>query len=74
MTKLLDKAIEQARKLPPEDQDALGAIILDEIAEEARWARRFAETQDQLDRWADEVREEIESGKTFPLDFDRRGK
>ncbi len=74
MTKLLDKAIEQARKLPPEDQDALGAIILDEIADEARWARRFAETQDQLARWADVVREEIESGKTFPLDFDRRGK
>ena len=74
MTKLLDKAIEQARKLPPEDQDALGAIILDEIADEARWTKRFAETQDQLARWSDEVREEIESGKTFPLDFDRRGK
>lgn len=74
MTKLLDKAIEQARKLPPEDQDALCAIILDEIADEARWTKRFAETQDQLARWSDEVREEIESGKTFPLDFDRRGK
>ncbi len=73
MTKLLEKAIEQARKLPPEDQDALGVIILDEIADEARWAKRFAGTQDQLARWADEALAEIESGKTVPLDFDRRG-
>jgi predicted transcriptional regulator len=28
MTKLLDKAIAQARALPPEDQDALAAVLL----------------------------------------------
>ena len=74
MTKLLEKAFEEARKLPPEDQDALGAIILEEIADEAGWTKRFAETQDQLSRWADDVRAEIEAGKTVPLDFDRRNK
>ena len=28
MTKLLEKAIEQARALPPEEQDALAAVLL----------------------------------------------
>jgi predicted transcriptional regulator len=28
MTKLLEKAIAQARALPPEEQDALGAMLL----------------------------------------------
>jgi len=72
MTKLLDKAIEEARKLPPEEQDAVGAIILEEIADERRWAEKFAATKDQLSRWADEVLAEIEAGRTLPLDFDRR--
>jgi len=74
MSKLLDKAIAKARKLPPGDQDAIGAIILDEIADEARWAKKFAETKDQLSRWADEASAEIEAGRTMPLDFDRRGR
>jgi len=31
MTKLLKKAIAEARRLPPEEQDALGAMILEKI-------------------------------------------
>ena len=72
MTKLLDKAIAEARKLPPEEQDTVGAIILEEIADEQRWAKKFAETKDQLSRWAGEVLAEIEAGKAAPLDFNRR--
>lgn len=74
MTKLLKKAIAEARRLSPEEQDAIGAIILDEIADEKRWAKKFAETKDQLARWADEALAEIEAGRTLPLDFDRRGR
>ena len=74
MTKLLQKAIEKARKLPPDEPDASGAIILEEIADEARWAEKFAATQDQLSRWADEVRAEIEAGHASPLELDRHGK
>ena len=74
MTKLLEKAFDEARKLPPEEQDALGAIILEEIADETGWAKRFAETQGPLSRWADDVLSEIEAGKSVPLDFDRRNK
>ena len=74
MTKILEKAIEEARKLPPEEQDALGAIILEEIADEARWAQKFADTQDVLEKLADEALADLKAGRTTPLDFDRRGK
>jgi hypothetical protein len=72
MTKLLDQAIEEARKLPAEEQDALGALILEEIADEARWAKTFAETQDVLEKLADEALAEFKAGRTTPLEFPRR--
>jgi hypothetical protein len=72
MTKLLDKAIEEARKLPPGEQDAVGAIILEEIADEARWAKKFAETKDALERLAEEALADHEAGHTTPLEFPRR--
>ncbi len=74
MTKLLQKAIDAARKLPPEQQDTLGAIILEEIEDETQWAETFARTQGQLARWAAEVDKDIKAGNVTPLDFDRRGK
>ena len=74
MSKLLDRAIEEARKLPPEEQDALGAIMLEEIADEARWAKKFAETQDVLEKLADEALADLKAGQTTPLDFNRHGK
>jgi hypothetical protein len=72
MTKILEKAIEEARKLPPKEQDALGAIILDEIADEARWAKKFAETQGALERLADEALAELKAGTATSLEFPRR--
>jgi len=72
MTDLLDKAIEEARKLPPSEQDALGAIILEEIADEALWAKKFAEHPDVLERLADEALAEIARGEVTPLEFPRR--
>jgi hypothetical protein len=62
MSKLLDQAIKAARKLPAQEQDALGAIILDEIADEARWLKTFAETQDRLARLADEALADVKRG------------
>jgi hypothetical protein len=74
VSKIFDKAIQEARKLPPGEQDALGAIILEEIADEARWAKKFAATQHVLERLADEALAELKAGRTTPLDFSRRGK
>mgnify|MGYP001037354939 CR=1 FL=1 len=72
MTKLLDKAIAAARKLPPEEQDTVGAIILGEIADEARWAEKFAATQDVLENLAEEALEELEAGRATPLELPQR--
>jgi hypothetical protein len=72
MSKLLEKAFQEARKLPAEAQDALGALVLQEIADEARWAKRFAETQDVLEKLADEALADLEAGETTPLEFPRR--
>ncbi len=71
MTKLLEKALEEVRKLPPDGQDAIGAIILEELADEARWAKRFAETQDLLEKMADEALAELKAGRVTPLEFPR---
>jgi phage/plasmid-associated DNA primase len=72
MTKIFDKAIAEARKLPPEEQDAIGARILEEIADEALWAKKFAERPDVLEKLAEEALAEHRAGKTTPLEFPRR--
>ena len=72
MSKLLDKAIAKARKLPPGDQDAIGAIILDEIADEARWAKKFAQTRPVLEAMVARADAEIDAGEVFPLEFPKR--
>ena len=58
MRALLDKAIDQARRLPADQQEAIAAIVLAEIADEARWDERFAASQDGLERMATQVAEE----------------
>ena len=57
MTKLLEKAFEVATKLPPEQQDALAALVLDEISSEQKWDDAFAESQDVLSALAKEALE-----------------
>jgi hypothetical protein len=68
MTQLLDEAFREAQKLSEEGQDALALRILDELRDEQRWHETFARTSDeQWDRLAGQVREEIASGDTEPL-------
>ncbi len=42
MTNLLQRAFEEASKLPEGEQDALGRILLEELASERRWEELFA--------------------------------
>jgi hypothetical protein len=70
VTKNLKKAFEAASKLPPEQQDALAAAILEEVAVEGLWAASFAARPDALEKLADEARAEYRAGKTQPLDPD----
>ncbi|MDR4503729.1 MAG: hypothetical protein MRK01_02925 [Candidatus Scalindua sp.] len=68
MTKLLEKAFSQASKLPESSQDAIAAIILEELKDEKKWKTAFANSQDSLSKLAAEVRNESEKGKTLPFD------
>ncbi|MEX2172257.1 MAG: hypothetical protein WD851_23255 [Pirellulales bacterium] len=70
MTKLLEKAFEVATKLPPEEQDAVAALVLDEIASEERWDKAFSQSQDVLAALAKQALEAHASGKSTPLNED----
>lgn len=68
MTQALTAAVAVATKLPPAEQDALAAILLEEIASERRWSQSFAKSQSVLESLASEALAEFEVGKAEPLD------
>ena len=70
MTKKLKKAFDEASKLPPEDQDALAAAILEEVAVEGLWDASFAKKPAALEQLADEALHEHRAGQTHPLEPD----
>jgi hypothetical protein len=70
MTTLLEEAFAKAAQLPPKDQDALAALLLEEIAAERQWEGLFSQSQDQLNRLAEEALTEFNEGKTKLLDED----
>ena len=67
MTQLLKKALSEVSKLPPAEQDALAAILLEELESEQKWGELFSKSQDSLARLADEALSEHRSGKTKPF-------
>ena len=71
MTALLERAFEQATRLPDVEQNALAKWLLDELAAERQWAKAFSESEDVLGRLADEAIEAKRQGKTTPLNLDR---
>ena len=71
MTKLLNKAFEEASKLPELEQNALARWLLDEIISQKKWEKAFAESEDVLDKLANEALMEHAEGKTKPLDVSR---
>ncbi len=69
MTELLQQAIAQIQQLSPDLQDAIASRFLVESREEQKWETSFADTTDnQWDRMAAMVRQEITKGETIPLD------
>ncbi len=68
MTKLLKELIDKLSKLSPERQDELAAWLLAEMEDEARWDKSFAESQDALEKLANEALEEHKGGETRPLE------
>ena len=68
MSTLFEKAFDKASKLPPKEQEFLGAVILDELASERAWAAAFAGSQEKLSSLADEALAEFRRGETRPFD------
>ncbi|MGO8760906.1 MAG: hypothetical protein ACLP2P_05730 [Desulfobaccales bacterium] len=64
----LEEAFAKASQLPPDEQEALAALRLDEIASERLWDQAFAQSQDQIAKLADEALTEFQEGRTVLLD------
>lgn len=68
MTELLERAIAQLKTLPADEQDAIAARLLAELEDEQVWKAQFeATTDNQWDRIAEMVRQEITAGDITPL-------
>lgn len=70
MTALLEQALAEVHKLPPEQQDAIATLILEELLDEAQWDEAFAKSQDALARLADKVRSKKRAGNVTSLGLD----
>lgn len=71
MTKLLEKAFEEASKLPDIEQNILARRVLEELQSEKRWEAAFAASEDALEAMADEALAEHAQGKTRRMDADK---
>jgi hypothetical protein len=68
MTELLEQAIARLRTLPSGQQNAIAAMILEELEDETLWDKAFANSQDSLAQLAAEAMAEHRAGKTEELD------
>ena len=68
MSTVLETALAEVAKLPPDEQDALATLLLDEMHSEQRWSKAFAESQPLLKKLAADALAEHRAGKTRPLD------
>ena len=70
MTPLLKKVLDEVYKLGPEEQDAIAAVILEELENERQWQEAFAESQDKLAQLARKVRTDIKAGRIKNMGID----
>jgi hypothetical protein len=71
MTKLLEDAVSKARVLSEEEQDAIGALVLQEIESESRWSELFShpKSADLLSKLADQALAQARAGRAQKLDL-----
>jgi hypothetical protein len=70
ITKALNKAFDEASRLPQQDQDRLAGAILEELALTQQWESTLSASREVLERLADEALAEHRAGGTKPLDPD----
>ena len=70
MTQLLEKVLTEVHKLPPEKQDAIAAVILEELEDTQLWDKAFSESEDKLAQLAQKVRTDIKAGRIRKMGID----
>jgi hypothetical protein len=70
MTQLLEKALQEVRKLPETDQNVIAALILEELADEQRWEALFARSPATLTRLVEKAEADIQLGRVRPGGMD----
>ena len=70
MTQLLEKVLTEVYKLPPEKQDTIAAVILEELKDERLWDKAFAESQDKLAQLTRKVRSDIKADRIKKMGID----
>lgn len=71
MTRMLERAFEEASRLAPADQDALAQWLLEELKSERRWSELLSGSGDFLDHLADEAVKEHRKGRSEPRNANR---
>lgn len=70
MTELLERAIARLKTLPTSEQDAIAAMILEELEDEMQWDETFSNSKGALAKLAAEAMAEYRAGKTQELDLE----
>ena len=68
MTELLERVIARLQTLPESEQDAIAAMVLEEIEDDRRWDESFSRSPDILAKLAASAMAEYRAGKTQELD------
>jgi len=71
MTILLEKAFKKASQLSKVEQNVFAKWIIEELETEKKWEGMFAESEDLLDKLADEALAADKQGKTQSLDISK---
>jgi hypothetical protein len=64
----LEKAISKLQTLPPEKQEFMAEVILEELESDALWDSAFANSQKELKHLAEQALREIEQGDIEEMD------
>lgn len=67
MTELLERAIAKLKTLPAGEQDAIAAMILEELEDDLHWDEVFSRSPDTLAKLAASAMAEYHTGKTQEL-------
>lgn len=68
MTEVLEQAIAKLKTLSANEQDAIAALILEELEDDILWDKAFKQSQDALAFLAAVAMAEDRAGKTQQLD------